>query len=116
VHLIELTNIQLAWRFYHFFLSEGGFLDRGEELPAFSPVMPARAPPYADEEVEPELERAMSPPLYAITSYTEAQVSGKKLEQHACACGCTGSVKFYVSYLRNRSVLFSHCYYRIHGW
>jgi hypothetical protein len=55
--------------------SEGGFLDRGEELPPFSPVMPARGPPYADEDVDAE--RSASPPLYAAQPYTEAQVSGQ---------------------------------------
>lgn len=63
--------------FYVSLFSEGGFLDRGEELPAFSPVMPARAPPYADEDVESE--RPTSPP-YAVAPYTEAQVSGKVLK------------------------------------
>jgi hypothetical protein len=42
--------------------------------------MPSRAPPYADEEVELERERATSPPLYVVAPYTEAQVSGKKLK------------------------------------
>jgi hypothetical protein len=55
--------------------SEGGFLDRGEELPPFSPVLPARGPPYADEDIEAE--RAASPPLYAVPPYTEAQVSSQ---------------------------------------
>ncbi|XP_069683313.1 tyrosine-protein phosphatase non-receptor type 4 [Periplaneta americana] len=50
---------------------EGGFLDRGEELPPFTPVMPARAPPYADEEVESD--RPTSPPLYEAPPYTEVQ-------------------------------------------
>lgn len=48
-----------------------------EELPPFSPLLPARAPPYADEEVEPE--RAASPPLYVVPSYTEAQAAEEGL-------------------------------------
>lgn len=68
-----------------FICSEGGFLDRSEELPPFSPLLPARAPPYADEEVEPE--RA-SPPLYVVPSYTEAQVSGQKFRSHICVVFC----------------------------
>ncbi|PSN43489.1 Tyrosine-protein phosphatase non-receptor type 4 [Blattella germanica] len=60
------------------FISEGGFLDRGEELPPpFSPVLPVRAPPYADEEVESE--RPTSPPLYEASSYTEAQAAEEGL-------------------------------------
>ena len=57
------------------YYSEGGFLERGEELPPFSPAMPVRAPPYADEEIESE--RPSSPPLYEVPSYTEVQVSRK---------------------------------------
>lgn len=89
---------------FHFFLSEGGFLDRGEELLPFSPVLPARAPPYADEEIEPE--RSTSP-LYAVPPYTEAQVSGQKLS-HAflyvwvsLAC-CCASVMEQHSCLKSR--------------
>jgi hypothetical protein len=71
-----------------FVCSEGGFLDHSEELPPFSPLLPARAPPYADEDVEPE--RAASPPLYVVPPYTEAQVSGQKFKSHICSvfwCG-----------------------------
>ena len=65
-----------------FICSEGGFLDRSEEPPPFSPLLPARAPPYADEEVDAD--RASSPPLYVVTSYTEAQVSDQKFRSHTC--------------------------------
>ncbi|XP_023707598.1 tyrosine-protein phosphatase non-receptor type 4 isoform X2 [Cryptotermes secundus] len=56
---------------------EGGFLDRGEELPPFSPVLPARGPPYADEDIVSE--RTASPPLYAVPPYTEAQAAEEGL-------------------------------------
>jgi hypothetical protein len=61
---------------FHYYLnSEGGFLDRGEELPPFSPVLPARGPPYADEDIDSET--CASPLLYTAPLYTEAQVSGQ---------------------------------------